>query len=256
MGTIDADFSDETVVVTGGSSGIGRAVAIGFGDAGATVLNADVRAEPKDVGAETPTHEAIEERGGAAAFVETDVSEPSQIESVIEGAREFGGVDVMVNNAGVHRSLEFLEVDPEDFDFVHGVNLRGAFFGTQLAAKDMIDRDVEGAIVNTSSTTAERAEQNHSHYAATKGGIQMLTRSAALELDGHGIRVNAVAPGPIATEIREGWAEEASEIEESDGLPARAGTPADLRDAYLYLASEGASYVTGETVWVDGGASL
>jgi glucose 1-dehydrogenase len=125
-----------------------------------------------------------------------------------------------------------------------------------LAAKDMIDRDVEGAIVNTSSTTAERAEQNHSHYAATKGGIQMLTRSAALELDEHGIRVNAVAPGPIATEIREGWAEEASEIEESDGLPARAGTPADLRDAYLYLASEGASYVTGETVWVDGGASL
>jgi NAD(P)-dependent dehydrogenase (short-subunit alcohol dehydrogenase family) len=121
----------------------------------------------------------------------------------------------------------------------------------------MIDRDVEGAIVNTSSTTAERAEWNHSHYAATKGGIQMLTRSAALELDGHGIRVNAVAPGPIATEIREGWAEEArGAIEGSDGLPSRAGTPADLRDAYLYLAAEGASYVTGETVWVDGGASL
>ncbi|MFC7324223.1 SDR family NAD(P)-dependent oxidoreductase [Halorubrum rutilum] len=256
MGTISADFSDETVVVTGGSSGIGRAVATGFGDAGATVINADLRAEPKDVGAETPTHELVEERGGTARFVETDVSEPSQIESVIEAAREFGGVDVMVNNAGVHRSLKFLDVDPEDFDHVHGVNLRGAFFGTQLAARDMVDRGVDGAIVNTSSTTAERAEQNHSHYAATKGGIQMLTRSAALELDEHGVRVNAVAPGPIATEIREGWAEEASEIEESDGLPSRAGTPADLRDAYLYLASEGAGYVTGETVWVDGGASL
>jgi len=256
MGTISADFSDETVVVTGGSSGIGRAVATGFGDAGATVINADVRAEPKDVGAETPTHELVAERGGTARFVETDVSEPSQIETVIEAAREFGGVDVMVNNAGVHRDLAFLDVAPEDFDYVHGVNLRGAFFGTQLAAKDMIDRGVEGAIVNTSSTTAERAEGNHSHYAATKGGIQMLTRSAALELDEHGIRVNAVAPGPIATEIREGWAEEAGEIEESDGLPSRAGTPADLRDAYLYLASEGAGYVTGETVWVDGGASL
>jgi NAD(P)-dependent dehydrogenase (short-subunit alcohol dehydrogenase family) len=84
----------------------------------------------------------------------------------------------------------------------------------------------------------------------------MLTRSAALELDRHGIRVNAVAPGPIATEIREGWAEEASDIDGSDGLPSRAGTPEDLRGAYLYLASEGADYVTGETVWVDGGASI
>jgi NAD(P)-dependent dehydrogenase (short-subunit alcohol dehydrogenase family) len=120
----------------------------------------------------------------------------------------------------------------------------------------MIDRGVEGAIVNTSSTTAERAEPNHSHYAATKGGIQMLTRSAALELDEHGIRVNAVAPGPIATEIREGWAEEARDIDAGGGLPSRAGRPADLPGAYLYLASEDASYVTGETVWVDGGASL
>ncbi|WP_281195704.1 SDR family NAD(P)-dependent oxidoreductase [Halorubrum sp. F4] len=256
MGTIDADFSGETVVVTGGSSGIGRAVATGFGDAGATVINADVREAPKDVGADAPTHEAIEERGGTAEFVETDVSDPAQIESVIEAAREFGGVDVMVNNAGVHRSAEFLDVTPETFDFVHGVNLRGAFFGTQLAARDMIDRGVKGAIVNTSSTTAERAEWNHSHYATTKGGIRMLTRSAALELDRHGIRVNAVAPGPIATEIREGWSEEASEIGESEGLPSRAGKPTDLRGAYLYLASTEASYVTGETVWVDGGASL
>jgi NAD(P)-dependent dehydrogenase (short-subunit alcohol dehydrogenase family) len=256
MGTIDADFAGETVVVTGGSSGIGRAVALGFGAAGATVINADVREAPKDRDAETPTHEAIEERGGAAAFVETDVSEPRQIETAIEAAREFGGVDVMVNNAGVHRSLGFLDVDPEDFDFVHGVNLRGAFFGTQLAAKDMIDRGVAGAIVNTSSTTAERPERNHSHYATTKGGVQMLTRSAALALDEHDVRVNAVAPGPIATEIREGWSEEASDIDGSGGLPSRAGTPADLRDAYLYLASDGAGYVTGETVWVDGGASL
>jgi len=258
MGTINADFSGETAVVTGASSGIGRAVANGFGDAGATVINADVRAAPKDLDAEAPTHEAIEDRGGTAAvFVETDVSDPTQIESVIEAAGEFGGVDVMVNNAGVHRSAEFLDVTPEDFDFVHGVNLKGAFFGTQLAAQDMIDRGVEGTIVNTSSTTAERAEWNHSHYAATKGGIQMLTRSAALELDRHGIRVNAVAPGPIATEIREGWSEEARDtVGESGDLPSRAGTPADLRDAYLYLASEGASYVTGETVWVDGGSSL
>jgi NAD(P)-dependent dehydrogenase (short-subunit alcohol dehydrogenase family) len=143
VGTISADFADETVVVTGGSSGIGRAVALGFGDAGSTVINADVREPPKDVGAETPTREFIGERGGTAAFVETDVSDPSRIETVIETAREFGGVDVMVNNAGVLRSLGFLDVTAEDLDFVHGVNLRGAFFGAQLAAKDMVDRGAE-----------------------------------------------------------------------------------------------------------------
>ena len=256
MGTIDADFSGETVVVTGAASGIGRAVARAFGDAGATVVVADVRETPKDLEETVPTHELVEDRGGTATYVETDVTDPTQIESVIEAARTFGGVDVMVNNAGVHRSRSFLEVTPDDLTAVQAVNLRGTFFGTQLAARDMIDRGVEGTVVNTSSTTAERPEPNHAHYAATKGGVQMLTRSAALELDTHGIRVNAVAPGPIATEIREGWSAEArADIADTEGLPSRAGQPSDLPGAYLYLASAQADYVTGETVWVDGGAS-
>jgi len=256
MGTIEADFSAETVVITGAASGIGRAVARAFGDAGATVIVADVRETPKDLDEATPTHEVIEDHGGTATYVETDVTDPTQIESVIEAARTFGGVDVMVNNAGVHRSRSFLEVTPDDLAAVQAVNLRGTFFGTQLAARDMIDRGVEGAIINTSSTTAERPEPNHAHYAATKGGVQMLTRSAALELDTHGIRVNAVAPGPIATEIREGWSAEArADIADAEGLPSRAGRPDDLPGAYLYLASAQADYVTGETVWVDGGAS-
>jgi len=256
MGTIEADFSDETVVVTGAASGIGRAVARAFGDAGATVVVADVRETPTDLEETVPTHEVVEDHGGTATYVETDVTDPTQIESVIEAARTFGGVDVMVNNAGVHRSRSFLEVTPDDLAFVQAVNLRGTFFGTQLAARDMVDRGVEGTIINTSSTTAERPEPNHAHYAATKGGVQMLTRSAALELDTHGIRVNAVAPGPIATEIREGWSAEArADIADTEGLPSRAGRPSDLPGAYLYLASAQADYVTGETVWVDGGAS-
>lgn len=256
MGTIEADFSEETVIVTGAASGIGRAVARGFGDAGATVVVADVRETPKDLEETVPTHELIEDRGGTATYVETDVTDPAQIESVIEAARTLGGVDVMVNNAGVHRSRSFLEVTPDDLAAVQAVNLRGTFFGTQLAARDMIDRGVAGAIVNTSSTTAERPEPNHAHYAATKGGVQMLTRSAALELDAHGVRVNAVAPGPIATEIRSGWSAEArADVADATGLPSRAGRPDDLPGAYLYLASAQADYVTGETVWVDGGAS-
>ena len=167
----------------------------------------------------------------------------------------------MISNAGVHVSRPFREVSPEDLETVHGVNTRGVFFGTQAAAEDMIDRDEPGAIVNTASTTADDPEFEHSHYAATKGAIRMITRSAALELAQHGIRVNSVAPGPIATEITEGWSERAAESigsAESSGNspPMRAGRPADLADAYLYLASEGADYVTGEQLRVDGGSRL
>lgn len=256
MGSIEADFSGETVVVTGGSSGIGRAVALAFGEADATVLVADVREDPKDVDAETPTHEAIEDAGGRAAFVETDVSDPDQVASVVEAAREFGGVDVMVNNAGVHVSREFLDVTPEDLARVHGVNTVGVFFGTQAAARDMIDRGEPGAIVNTASTSSFSAGWEHAHYSATKGAVKMITRSAALELARHGIRVNAVAPGATATEITEGFTERAEEVGGGREPPARAGAPGDLAPAYLYLASEDAGYVNGEVLMVTGGSHV
>ncbi|KTG10036.1 short-chain dehydrogenase [Haloprofundus marisrubri] len=275
MGRLSPTFEGDTVVVTGASSGIGRAVALAFADAGATVLNADVREEPKELRsdgsslrfphdeatftthAETPTHELAEERGATAEFLECDVSDPAEIEAVVEHARDYGGVDVMVNNAGIHISKRFREVRPDDLRRVHEVNTYGAFFGTQLAAEDMISRGESGTIVNTASTTMGVAEWEHSHYATTKGAIRMLTRSAALELAGHDVRVNAVAPGPVATEITEGWSERAGAVDAGDTdqptLPLRAATPDELPGAYLFLASEDASFVTGETVWVDGG---
>lgn len=258
MGTISGHFDGEVVIVTGGSSGIGRAVAIAFGDADATVINADVRATPKDLDADRPTHEVIREHGGDAEFIETDVSEPAQLESVVEAARAVGGVDVMVNNAGIHVTRPFREVTPADLESVHGVNTRGVFFGTQAAANDMIDRGQPGVVLNTASTTSNDAEWNHSHYAATKGAIRMITRSAALELAQYDIRVNSVAPGPVATEITDGWSEraETSVGDEDATPPTRAGRPEDLAGAYLYLASEQADYVTGEQVWVDGGSRI
>jgi len=254
MGTIDPDYADETVVVTGASSGIGRATALRFGAAGATVVNADVREAPKAPDGTVPTHERIREEGGRAAYVETDVADPDELRAVVEAAREFGGVDVMINNAGIHVNTPFLDVEPEGFDRILAVNARGAFFGTQIAAADMIDRESPGRIVNTASTSAVRASPTHSHYSASKGAVQMTTRSAALELSDHDIRVNAVAPGATVTEITEGWSERARAID--GGFPGRAAEPEELAGAYLFLASEDASYVTGETLFVDGGSHV
>jgi len=258
MGRLSYDFAGETVVVTGGSSGIGRAVATRFGDAGATVVIADVDEEPRDVDAVVPTAQRIRDAGGEAHYVETDVSDPDEVESVVEAAREFGGVDVMVNNAGISRGGAFLDVTPAELDALYETNVKGVFVGTQVAARDMIERDDPGCIVNTASISAEVSQYDHVAYDVSKGGVKMATRGAALELGEHEIRVNAVAPGHIGTEIAEGWTEEARSYDrESDLLKplplGRAGTPADVAGAFLWLASEDAGYVTGETLTVDGG---
>jgi NAD(P)-dependent dehydrogenase (short-subunit alcohol dehydrogenase family) len=256
MGRLEPDFDDETVIVTGGASGIGREVALRFGDAGATVLVADLDDEPKD--ADVPTHEAVREAGGAAEFVECDVTERDQLRAVVEAAREFGGVDVMVNNAGLIVNGSILDLDPEAFDAIHAVNAKGVYFGTQVAANDMLDRNDPGVVVNTASISSNDAQFDQVQYDSSKGAVRMITRGAALELAEHGIRVNAVAPGQIATEFTEGWSERAPEQVAGDELIkpvplGRAGTPADVAGAYLYLASEDASYVTGELLSVDGG---
>ena len=256
MGTLNPQFTDETVIVTGGASGIGREVARRFGDAGATVLVADVREEPKDGGA--PTHESIEDSGGTAEFVKTDVSDRDDIAAVVEAAHEHGGVDVMVNNAGVFIGGSILDLEPEEFERIHNVNAKGIYFGTQVAANDMIGRSEPGSIINTASISSHYAQFEQVQYDATKGAVRMITRGAALELAEHDIRVNAVAPGQIATEFDEGWSEVAAEKAANDELVKRvplerAGTPEDVAPAYLYLASDEAGYVTGELAFVDGG---
>lgn len=256
MGTVTYDFDGETVVVTGGTSGIGRAIARRFAEAGATVINGDIDREPKD--ADTPTHEAIEAAGGTAAFVETDVTRRQDLEDLVDRARAFGGVDVMVNNAGMQIPTSILDTEPADFDRIHAVNAKGVFFGTQVAALDMLDREEPGSIVNTASISSNFAQHGQVPYDSTKGAVRMLTRGSALELAADGIRVNAVAPGQIATEIVEGWSERAKRKAEADEflkpVPlGRAGEPTDLPGAYLFLASEEAAYITGELLHVDGG---
>jgi NAD(P)-dependent dehydrogenase (short-subunit alcohol dehydrogenase family) len=164
----------------------------------------------------------------------------------------------MVNNAGMFIGGSILDLEPEDFERIHNVNAKGIYFGTQVAANDMLERGEPGAIINTASISSHYAQLGQVQYDSTKGAVRMITRGAALELAEHGIRVNAVAPGQIATELNEGWSEEATEKASNDELIkrvplGRAGTPEDVAPAYLYLASEEASYVTGELLLVDGG---
>lgn len=259
MGSTQYDFSDETVIVTGGGSGIGRATALGFGEADATVLVADVREEPRDEGESIPTHELIEERDGRAEYVETDVSDPEQIEAVVEAARGFGGIDIMVNNAGIFRGKPLLEEEIETLDTVFEINVRGTFAGCRAAARDMLDRETSGCIINTASISSEVAQIGHAVYDASKGAIMMFTRVAALELAHHDIRVNAVAPGPVKTKIGSENESHASDIVtpiEKETPMKRRADPEEIAGSYLFLASDDASYVTGHLLYADGGYSV
>jgi len=255
MADLSYDFTDETVVVTGASSGIGRAVATRFGESGATVLVGDVREEPKGAD-DLPTHELIRDAGGRAEFVRTDVSDPEAVRTLVDAAREFGGVDVMVNNAGVFRGDYLLEADPADLDTLWAVNVKGTFVGCQAAARQMRDLNIEGRIVNTASISSDLAQVTQSMYDATKGAVKMLTRTGALECAEHGIRVNAVAPGAVDTSIIPEDDPKATATDTGVDKPiplGRAAAPTEVAGPYLFLASDDARYVTGEMLYVDGG---
>jgi NAD(P)-dependent dehydrogenase (short-subunit alcohol dehydrogenase family) len=253
VSNVSFEFSGETVVVTGSSSGIGRAIALAFRKAGATVLNGDIRADPK-VG-DTSTHRRIRAVGGKSLFVETDVSEPEQLRALADRADEYGGLDVLVNNAGVFADVPFREVDESVLNAHYEVNIKGVYFGCQAAADKMWDDG--GVIVNVASISSRVAQGALVHYEATKGAIEMITRGTALELAPK-IPVNAVAPGIVPTELYEGYSEKYHDEEELEELVkpipiGRAGTPEEVAQTTLYLASDAASYTTGETLFVDGG---
>ena len=254
-------LSEQVAVVTGGSSGIGRGIARAFADHGADVVVADVREEPKEGG--RPTHEAIQaETDASATFVECDVTDVAQLEAAVAAADEFGGVDVMVNNAGIWHAEEFLETTVEDYQRTMDINLRGTFFGSQAAARRMVEAEDGGSIINVSSVAGLFGNGDWPTYAASKGGVTMLTYSLAHRFGGDGVRVNAIHPGGIETKIGSEFAEgdpdpeaAAAQAEQFTQLVplGRYGKPDDVAGAAVFLASDLASYVSGESLVVDGG---
>lgn len=245
----------KVAVVTGGSSGNGRAIARAFAKHGADVVVADIRANPREGG--TPTHELIPaETGARATFVPCDVTRVADLEAAVAAAEELGGIDVMVNNAGILTKQSVLEASETAFDTMMSVNVRSVYFGTQAAGRRMVARG-SGSIINLSSIAGMRGTGGYAAYCTSKGAVRHMTYALADELGPKGVRVNVLHPGiidtqmnivddpVIGTEVGEGYLQL---------IPLRRwGQPGEVADAAVYLASELASYVNGTSLVVDGG---
>lgn len=245
-------LKDKVAVVTGAARGIGAAIAERFAAEGARVVVADM-----DPLAGDAVVGRIKAAGHEARFVACDVTRRDQVAALMDRALEaYGGLDVVCANAGIIHNTPFLELDDETFDRVIAVNLKGVFHTGQEAARRMVQRGIRGVIVNTASINAVIVPQGLAAYNASKGAVNQLTKTMGVELAPHGIRVNAIGPGSVATDLfRSAMLTDAGAM---DRLRARTplgrpAEPAEIAGAALFLATDDSAYFTGQTIYPDGG---
>lgn len=244
-------LNGKRAIITGGGGGIGRATAILFAKEGAEVVVSDI---DKIKGEETVS--LIKESGGKAIFFQADVRISDQVKALVdEAAAVFGGVDILFNNAGIgNPEVKGADLTEEDWDRVIDINLKGVFLGIKHVIPEL-KKSNAGAIINTSSLLGLKGQKYMTAYNASKAGVLLLTKNAALEYGKDHIRVNAIAPGVIDTEIIDSWKTNPRKwpiISKANAL-GRIGRPEEVAQAVLFLASDEASFITGATLSVDGG---
>ena len=252
----------KNVLVTGGSSGIGQAIAVRFAEYGANVAINYLSRPEEARETEEQVHACVgrvQEMGVRDVLVRGDVSKEEDVVRMFEETVDkLGGLDVLVNNAGIQISRPSEELSADDFDKVIAVNLRGAFLSAREAIKRFLAAGNGGVIINVSSVHQRIPKPNYLGYSASKGGMQNLTRSLALEYAGKGIRVNSIGPGATVTPINRARIDDPvkREMVEAHIPMARAGTADEMAGVTCFLASDDAAYITGQTIFVDGGLTL
>ena len=243
------DLSGKVALVTGASRGIGAVVAARLAEAGARVgVNYHASSD-----AATVVVDSIKKAGGEAFLVGGDVSQEDKAEGVIKNLVEhFGGIDILINNAGINKDQLLIRMKPEDFDSVMNVNLRGAFLCTRYAMTHLI-RQRAGRVINMSSVVGLSGNPGQANYAAAKAGLVGLTKAVAREVASRNVTVNALAPGYITTAMVDELSDE-TQAKILERIPmGRVGTPEDVAEAVVFLCSDGASYITGQVLTIDGG---
>jgi glucose 1-dehydrogenase len=246
------DLKGKVAIVTGGNSGIGLAIVVGLAEAGANVV-IDYVVRPE---ATAELEKRVLALGSRAIGVDADVSTIADLQTLVDKAvSTFGRLDIMVNNAGVETRTSILDTDEAEYEKVMRINLKSAFFGTQLAAKQMIDQGDGGRIINLSSIHEDWPMPGNTAYCLSKGGMRMLTRTAGVELAPHGVHVVGVAPGAVATPIdRVTMNDPAALAKLNAAIPlGRMAKPEEIASVVVFLAGPGASYLTATTVVADGG---
>jgi glucose 1-dehydrogenase len=245
-------LTDKVAIVTGANSGIGLSIVLELAKQGAKIV-IDYVAHPEAT-------EALEKQvaalGSQAIGVKADVSNVGELQTLIDTAvQRFGRLDIMVNNAGVETRTSVLDTTEEQYEKVLSINLKSAFFGTQLAARQMIKQGGGGSIINITSVHEDWPMPNNTAYCLSKGGMRMLTRTAGVELAPHNIRVAGVGPGAVATPINTGTMNDPVALKKlDDAIPlGRMARPEEIGSVVAFLAGDSASYITATTIFADGG---